>query len=325
MATTGTYFIDTSAFETATKIWTDNARTILAPDGYYSINNVYRRQLNGLLQAVNGCPEPPVTATVAMTPVSCFSGSDGTITVSSVSGGNGEPYFVKLNSGGTYESITTSKTYSSLTSDNYDVYVKDLYNNETIIGINVTQPTLNISSISVVDSQSLNGISSGGVWPKTYRLYQDTSSPYISGECGDTLITTLTGITESNATQLIEGLSSGYYCLEVTDANGCFVNSGLVELTAPTPTPTPTTAPTTNYLIEDCETGEYWNAQKTQTFDVGDVVEFLIKINREFIHCGTIINDNYSGVSDVTLYSAITRSCDDDIHCGVENPNFLLE
>lgn len=47
MATIGIYFIDTSTFEMATKIWMDSARTILAPDGYYSINGIYRRQLNG--------------------------------------------------------------------------------------------------------------------------------------------------------------------------------------------------------------------------------------------------------------------------------------
>jgi hypothetical protein len=165
-----------------------------------------------------------------MTQVSCNGGSDGTITVSNISGGIGGPYSVKLNSNGTYQVTTTSRTYSSLTSGYYEIYVKDSNNNETIIGINVTQPALNVPTITIIDSQSLNASSSGGVWPKTYKLNQDTSSPYVSGECGDTLVVTINNVTESNATQLIEGLSSGYYCLEVTDANGCIVNSGLTEL-----------------------------------------------------------------------------------------------
>jgi hypothetical protein len=165
-----------------------------------------------------------------MTQVSCNGGSDGTITVSNISGGIGGPYSVKLNSNGTYQVTTTSRTYSSLTSGYYEIYVKDSNNNETIIGINVTQPALNVPTITIIDSQSLNASSSGGVWPKTYRLNQDTSSPYVSGECGDTLVVTINNVTESNATQLIEGLASGYYCLEVTDANGCIVNSGLTEL-----------------------------------------------------------------------------------------------
>jgi hypothetical protein len=93
----------------------------------------------------------------------------------------------------------------------------------------VTQPTLNVASISVINGESLNAISIGGVWPKTYRLRKDTESPYVTG-CGDTLITTINNVTEANSTQLIEGLTSGYYCLEVTDANGCVVNSGLTEL-----------------------------------------------------------------------------------------------
>jgi hypothetical protein len=172
---------------------------------------------------------PPITATVSMTPVSCNGGSDGTITVSNISGGIGGPYSVKLNSNGTYQVTTTSRTYSLLTSNYYEVYVKDSNDNQTIIGINVTQPTLNVASISVINGESLNAISIGGVWPKTYKLRKDTASPYVTG-CGDTLITTINNVTESNSTQLISGLSSGYYCLEVTDANGCVVNSGLTEL-----------------------------------------------------------------------------------------------
>lgn len=93
----------------------------------------------------------------------------------------------------------------------------------------------------------------------------------------------------------------------------------------PTSTPTNTPATTINYKIQDCETGEYWNAQKTYQFELGDVVEFLIKINREFIHCGTVVDTNYSAISDVTLYSGVSRQCDDTIHCEIPNPTFGLE
>ena len=351
MATNGTYYIDTTTFITATSVWLDGSLTILAPDGFYSVNGTYRQQVNGELLSTNVCsfcefdvdvvivpptatptptatvtptptpncdfdvdvvmvpptatptptptntptatptptptpncafnvnvvvvpptatptptatntptatptptptpncafnvnvvtatptPTPtstatptPVTATVVMSSVSCNDGSNGSITVSNISGGIGGPYSVKLNSNGTYQVTTTSRTYSLLTSGYYEVYVKDSNNNQTIIGINVTQPTLNVASIEVVTETSLNAVSTGGVWPKTYRLKQDTSSPYVTGECGDTLITTINNVTESTATQLIEGLTPGYYCLEVTDANGCVVNSGLIEL-----------------------------------------------------------------------------------------------
>jgi hypothetical protein len=324
MAITGIYFIDTSRFDTATKIWEDSSRTTLAPDGYYSINNVYRQQLNGLLLPVNDCLTP-ISATIDFTAISCYGGSDGSITISNVSGGTGGLYSIKLNSDGSYEALITTKTYTSLTSSNYVVYIKDNNGNVKTFDVTVTQPEINVSTITAGDA-SLTASSTGGVWPKTYRLYKDTASPYVAG-CGDTLIETITDVTLVTKDQVISNLTGGYYCLEVTDANGCIVNSGLVEIMAPTPTPTPTptSVQTINYLIQDCETGLYWNAQKTQTFEVGDVVEFLIKINREFIHCGTIINDNYLGVSDVTLYSAIVRSCDDDTHCGIENPTFLSE
>jgi hypothetical protein len=95
--------------------------------------------------------------------------------------------------------------------------------------ITVTQPDLNVSTIVVSGLDQLTLSSTGGVWPKTYRLYEDTASPYNTG-CGDTLITTIPNVTLVTKDQIVSSLVSSYYCLEVTDANGCIVNSGLVQL-----------------------------------------------------------------------------------------------
>ena len=69
--------------------------------------------------------------------------------------------------------------------------------------------------------------SSGGVFPKTYRLYEDTSFPY--NTCGGDLIGTY-GTGTYGTTFNVSDLTPGGYCLEVTDANGCVTNSGVVVL-----------------------------------------------------------------------------------------------
>jgi hypothetical protein len=58
MAISGTYYIDTADFSTATAVWTDTALTTKAPDGYYSFGGNYRQQFEGLLLSITSCSEP---------------------------------------------------------------------------------------------------------------------------------------------------------------------------------------------------------------------------------------------------------------------------
>lgn len=59
MATSGTYYIDTADFATATAVWTNTTLTTKAADGYYSFGGSYRRQFNGLLQPIESCAVTP--------------------------------------------------------------------------------------------------------------------------------------------------------------------------------------------------------------------------------------------------------------------------
>ena len=56
MATSGTYYLNAPTFSEATSIYTDQAQTTFAPDGWYSIGGLVRRQISGVLQASQGCP-----------------------------------------------------------------------------------------------------------------------------------------------------------------------------------------------------------------------------------------------------------------------------
>jgi hypothetical protein len=55
MPSTGTYYINTLNFSTATAVWVNSSLTTKAPDGYYVFNGEYRQQVNGLLQTLTSC------------------------------------------------------------------------------------------------------------------------------------------------------------------------------------------------------------------------------------------------------------------------------
>jgi len=60
------YYLNTNAFGTATAVYEDEALTVLAPDGFYSVGGIVREQVGGVLQEVepclncgNSCPTAP--------------------------------------------------------------------------------------------------------------------------------------------------------------------------------------------------------------------------------------------------------------------------
>jgi hypothetical protein len=187
----------------------------------------------------NPTPSPTVAINATLTPgdVSCFAGSNGTITISGVSGGLGATYQVKLGFGGTYENYPTRNSYSNLTAGYYEIYVKDSGGFVSVFGTTITEPSVQSASLTVVAQPSCganDGVltlsSSGGSFPKIYRLYADTTSPYTT--CGGDLV--FSGSTSVHGSSFnVTNLSAIGYCLEVTDANGCVTNSGITVLNEP--------------------------------------------------------------------------------------------
>lgn len=55
MATSSIYYINTNDFSTATAVYTDIALSTKAPDGFYSFNGLYRKQVYGKLENVANC------------------------------------------------------------------------------------------------------------------------------------------------------------------------------------------------------------------------------------------------------------------------------
>jgi len=57
MATRATYYFDGLSFATAIALFTDQALTTKAADGYYSLGTISRRQVSGLLQSAANCTD----------------------------------------------------------------------------------------------------------------------------------------------------------------------------------------------------------------------------------------------------------------------------
>ncbi len=100
----------------------------------------------------------------------------------------------------------------------------------------MSQPTQGTASISVVtqpdcDSSGVIQVSSsGGIFPKTYQVYEDNTSPY-NDPINTSLIATFTGVNSGDATRNVTGLTASFaYRVKVTDANGCVVTSSMVTL-----------------------------------------------------------------------------------------------
>jgi hypothetical protein len=169
-------------------------------------------------------------ATIAVTNVSCNGGADGSIAVSSGTGGSGTSYSASTDNS-TYFALP--KTFYSLNSANspYTIYVKDGSGCVQSYSTAVTQPTAQTCTISVAaydDGTNIGQITAslgGGTGVKTVRLYSDTSAPY-SDYSTDTLVATQTGVS-NGGTHTFTGLAcnSTKYWVQVTDANGCVVNS----------------------------------------------------------------------------------------------------
>ena len=142
-------------------------------------------------------------------------GNNGSVTVSSISGGSGGPFQVKIDSG-TYTTVSTSITFSSLSAGSHTIYIKDSAGKVEEYTRTLTQPTaLGIFAQKTGFDQIYAQVSGGASGSKTFELYRDFDAPYENS--GGTLYDTL--FDASNVT--FGTVGAGYYYVKVTDSNGC--------------------------------------------------------------------------------------------------------
>lgn len=155
---------------------------------------------NGCISSTNAVVTQPtiITHTFAVTPVSCYNGNDGSITVTA-NGGTG-PYSYLWTPGG-----FTTQSINSLTAGTYTVVITDANGCTHTASTTVTQPlgmTLTETHVDATCNQS-NGSATvsvtGGTGPYTYQW---NSLPI-------------------QTTATATGLPANTYACAVTDANGC--------------------------------------------------------------------------------------------------------
>ena len=272
------------------------------------------------------------TASVLAANVSCYGGSNGSITASSPSGGSGSGYSYSRD-GVNYQ---LSGTFSNLSIGTYSIYVKDGSDCVNVVTtIVITQPAEQTASITVDTYATCNGTadgaitlsSSGGAFPKTYRLYADTSAPY--NTCGGTLVGTYTGVTSGSPSVSVSNIDEYGYCLEVTDNNGCVTTSGVVTTTACIGNCyaiyIPTSMLTNNgqeLYIEYRKTNNTYVTQPYSSFEqsIGPAGGITINI------CSTLSPTYRYGltgtqfVEDVGMVVGIGGKCDNSQWCGGNDP-----
>ena len=150
----------------------------------------------------------PVVSNTVVTPVSCFGGNDGSISITPSFPSSAQ---FNWNTGATTDSV------GGLTAGNYSVIVSDARPCFDTLQFNITQPTdivLALSSLPETSTGTQNGIAmvstTGGTLPYSF-LWNDPLSQIDS---------------------IASGLASGMYSVVVTDNNGCSkTDSVLVDIT----------------------------------------------------------------------------------------------
>lgn len=149
---------------------------------------------------------------VSQTDVSCFGGTDGTVTVQ-LSGGI-PAYSYSIN-GITF--VPTS-TFTGLASGNYTIIARDSKGCNDAIPVTINQPNLLQAIVDSVSNILCNGGGTGGVYIS------------VTGGTGPYSYLWNTGAT----TQDITGIGAGIYNVAITDSKGCSTSAG-VTITQPLP------------------------------------------------------------------------------------------
>ena len=196
-----------------TYLWSDGQTTTSASGLASGTYTVIVTDANGCLDSaqVNITDGIPWTAVASVVnPVSCFGGSDGSVTVN-ITGSTG-PFTYNWNNGG------TQSTISNLAAGTYSVNIQDALGCTDNQSVTLTDPPSMTLVISQINAISCNGSTDGEV----SATVGGGTSPY-SYLWSD-----------GQTSAVASGLGAGTHILTVTDAGGCTISDS-ITLTEPTP------------------------------------------------------------------------------------------
>ncbi len=173
----------------------------------------------GLGTATITQPSAPLAATSSATNVSCFAGTDGTISFTGVSGGSGS-YQYSIDGGSTWQ---TSASFTGLAPGTYSLQLRDAGNLSCTFVVNtalvITQPS---AALSAAIGSSTNVLCFG--------TSTGSASVNVSGGTAPYSFLWSNGATTAN----LQNVPAGSYTVNISDANGCSLGSVLsVTITQP--------------------------------------------------------------------------------------------
>jgi len=194
-------------------VWNNGATTediLNLPAGSYSVTITDIGGCTATVTANVTQPSSPVGGSVSgQTNVSCFGGTNGSVTIAG--SGGVAPYEYQLGAG----SFQTSGTFGTIGAGTYNITIRDANLCTFILQVTITEPSAALTgSITVTDNKCFGGNSgscdltvSGGNPPYTY-LWSNGS-----------------------VTEDISGLTAGNYSVTVTDSHGCtsVVNASIAQ------------------------------------------------------------------------------------------------
>ncbi|MBK7147893.1 MAG: gliding motility-associated C-terminal domain-containing protein [Bacteroidetes bacterium] len=168
-------------------------------------------------------PAAPLSTSSQPQAVSCFGGSDGSITTNPTGGTSGYNFAWS-------PSVSSSNTANNLTAGSYDITISDL-NNCTLLETVLVQEPSQLSGQSNATDASCNGYTDGSVIISATGGTPAYSYDFSTGE--------------QNGTGLFSNLSAGQYSVTITDLENCSTTAA-VSISEPdsvliTISPDPTT------------------------------------------------------------------------------------
>lgn len=200
---------------TGTSFTATTANISSRPAGTYNVTVTDANSCTTSATAVITQPTA-LTATAANTNVSCFGGSNGTITVTAT--GGTAPYTYSSN-GTTFQA---SNVFTGLAANTYTITVKDANNCTVTVSRTVTQPTV----LALTDDGSSPASCANTTDGAYFISVSGGTSPYTYAWSGPNSFT-------STTQDQVFNLAPGTYAVTVTDANSCTATLTNLVVTSP--------------------------------------------------------------------------------------------
>lgn len=200
---------------TGTSFTATTANISSRPAGTYNVTVTDANSCTTTATAVITQPTA-LTATAANTNVSCFGGSNGTITVTAA--GGTAPYTYSSN-GTTFQA---SNVFTGLAANTYTITVRDANNCTVTVSRTVTQPTV----LALTDDGSSPASCANTTDGAYFISVSGGTSPYTYAWTGPNSFT-------STTQDQVFNLAPGTYAVTVTDANSCTATLTNLVVTSP--------------------------------------------------------------------------------------------